>query len=110
MSVSVTSVLSRFHISAQKNATVHSVVGASATGLDLVSQLLMQLRKDQTDATSPYTLQSAVLPESKLPPQNQRALALLNAWMSEPDDLGDAWWDEFERDLAKHRLRFRETE
>jgi phytoene/squalene synthetase len=64
------------------------------------------MRKDQAEATSHYTLQSAVLPESELPPQNREALALLHAWMAEPDDLGEAWGDEFERDLAENRLQF----
>jgi hypothetical protein len=68
------------------------------------------MRKDQAEVTNHYTLQSAVLPEADsedlaaLPPQNREALALLHAWMAEPDDLGETWWDEFERDLARNRL------
>jgi hypothetical protein len=35
---------------------------------------------------------------------NQAALALLEEWMSEPDDLGDDWWDDFENDLRQNRF------
>ncbi len=94
----------------QESALTRAITGASVTGMDLAVQLLLKMRKDQAEATSHYTLQSAVLPESELPPQNREALALLHAWMAEPDDLGEAWWDEFERDLAQNRLRFHEIE
>lgn len=100
----------------QESALTRAITGASVTGMDLAVQLLLKMRKDQAEATSHYTLQSAVLPESDsvdlaaLPPQNREALALLRAWIAEPDDLGDAWWDEFERDLAQNRLRFHEIE
>jgi hypothetical protein len=30
--------------------------------------------------------------------------------MAESDELGDAWWNEFERDLAQNRPKFREIE
>jgi hypothetical protein len=39
-----------------------------------------------------------------LRPQNQQLLALLAAWVAEPDDRGDAWWDDFEAELAANRL------
>ena len=35
---------------------------------------------------------------------NQAALELLDAWMAEPDDLGDAWWAEFEEELMQNRF------
>ncbi len=41
-------------------------------------------------------------------PQNQKALHLLSDWLSEPDELGPAWWDEFRQDLEENRLTFRE--
>jgi hypothetical protein len=56
-----------------------------------------------------HTPEDNTLPESDLPSQNQRALDLLRAWISEPDDLGEAWWVEFERDLEENPLRFREV-
>ena len=42
--------------------------------------------------------------------QNQRALGLLQAWMSKPDDKDKAWWDELEADLQQNHLTFREVE
>jgi hypothetical protein len=51
-----------------------------------------------------HPLQSVALPEADLRPQNRRALALLAAWMDEPDDLGDEWWDAFEQDVQQRRL------
>ena len=46
--------------------------------------------------------------EAPLSPQNQRLLELLRA---APEDDKDAeWWSDFERELAKNRLTFREIE
>lgn len=42
--------------------------------------------------------------------KNKRLLALMDAWCSEPDDLGDEWWDEFEVDLYRNQLNFPERE
>ncbi len=36
--------------------------------------------------------------------KTQRLLAFLDAWMEEPDEQGDAWWDEFEADLTTNRF------
>lgn len=80
------------------------VVGITASGLDLVAELAIRLQQDQCDTVGHYLLQSAALPEVTLRSQNQRALALLQTWLAEPDDLGDDWWDAFERDLEQHRL------
>ncbi len=85
------------------------LVGIAASGLDLVARLLVRLQQDRADAASDYLLQSAVFPEAGLRPQNQRALALLRDWLAEPDNLGDAWWDEFERNMEQSRLTFREV-
>ena len=41
-----------------------------------------------------------------LPPRNQELLRLLRDWMSTPDELGEAWWEEFRRDMAQNRPRF----
>lgn len=35
---------------------------------------------------------------------NCEALLLLADWLSEPDDLGDGWWDAFERELRNYRF------
>jgi len=59
---------------------------------------------DQTDIARPFRRQSAAVTTPVLRPENLRALDLLDAWMSEPDDLGEAWWDDFERELQQHRF------
>jgi hypothetical protein len=89
---------------------ITGVVGTSASGLDLVISLTVQLRQNQADTAGHYLLQSAALPEAELHPQNRRALALLRDWMAEPDDLGDDWWDAFEQDLKQNRFSLREPE
>jgi len=42
--------------------------------------------------------------------QNEKALKLLHEWMAEPDDMGEAWWHEFEAELRQNRLTFPERE
>jgi hypothetical protein len=86
------------------------IFGAASRGMDLDVQLLMDMRREQSETVGHYDLQSAVLPERTIRPQNRHALALLKAWMDEPDDLGEAWWEEFEQELREHRLGFRELE
>ena len=39
-------------------------------------------------------------------PANRQALMLLEAWLNEPDDLGDAWWDVFVLEQQDCRLCF----
>ena len=85
-------------------------VGTAASGLDLVTGFVIRLCQDQVDAAGYYPLQSAALPEIELRPQNQRALILLQTWLTEPDELGKDWWDAFERDLRQHRFSVRETD
>ncbi len=43
-----------------------------------------------------------------LRPQNKRLLELLQA--APPDELGEAWWADFERELAENRLSLRVVE
>ncbi len=40
-------------------------------------------------------------------PQNRQAIKLLQDWLNEPDDLGTAWWADFERELSSHRFTLR---
>jgi hypothetical protein len=89
---------------------VERVVGTATCGMDLATGLLFRLRRDQAEMIGHYPLQSIVLPEAKLRPQNREALALLEIWMSEPDDLGHEWWDVFEQDLRQHRFSLHEIE
>lgn len=86
------------------------LVGTAASGLDLAADLAVRLGQDQVDTAGYYLLQSTVLPTTRLRPQNRHALAILQAWLDEPDDLGDDWWDAFERDLEKHRFSVRSAE
>ncbi len=30
---------------------------------------------------------------------NEAAIELLEEWFSEPDEMGEEWWDEYEKDL-----------
>ena len=50
------------------------------------------------------------LPALDLPSRNRRALALIDEWMREPDDLGEDWWADFESELEAQRLRMPEQE
>ena len=91
------------------NVTTH-VLGVIASGIDLVLVTTQHLYHDKAITASQYRLHTDILPETKqqLRSQNQRALAIIEAWMSEPDDLGTEWWDEFEQEIQHNRLTFRE--
>lgn len=45
-----------------------------------------------------------------LPQQNQVALKLLESWVVEPDEMGQAWWDDFEQFLKENRFSLREVD
>ena len=45
----------------------------------------------------------------KLGPLNQAALGWLDRWLSTPDTMGDAWWEEFERELREYPVELGET-
>jgi hypothetical protein len=45
--------------------------------------------------------------QMRLRPQNRKLLRWLDSWLATPDDLGEAWWSEFEADLQAHRMTFR---
>ncbi len=61
------------------------------------------------DVSAPYRLQSVAVTSPELRPENRRALDLLDAWMAEPEDLGETWWDAFERELRQRRFSLREA-
>ncbi len=42
---------------------------------------------------------------SMLSAQNRRLLTFIRKLRTEPDDMGDAWWDEFRDFLRKHPVR-----
>lgn len=42
--------------------------------------------------------------------KNRAAIKLLDEWMSTPDDKGEAWWEDFERDFLANRFQLRKEE
>jgi antitoxin (DNA-binding transcriptional repressor) of toxin-antitoxin stability system len=42
-------------------------------------------------------------------PKNRRALEIMREWLSEPDEHDEAWWDEFNAELAQNRFTFRRS-
>jgi hypothetical protein len=48
-------------------------------------------------------------PKTPLGPHNRRLLAFLEKLAAKPDDLGDAWWDEFRESLRKNPVRLGKT-
>jgi hypothetical protein len=57
----------------------------------------------------PASLQPGVH-EQRKPKSKEEFLAFLDQWMSEPDDLGQEWWDSFDDELEANRLRFPERD
>jgi bifunctional DNA-binding transcriptional regulator/antitoxin component of YhaV-PrlF toxin-antitoxin module len=57
---------------------------------------------------------SAPAPQQKnwanIRPENLEAIRILREWMQEPDDWTPEQWDDFERELRTHRLKFRDIE
>lgn len=45
----------------------------------------------------------------QLRPENEAAIKLLDEWTSSPDDKGEEWWAEFEKELAENRFILRRT-
>jgi hypothetical protein len=76
---------------------------ARAAGLlraERIAELIeREIAAGQTDIQAEKTL-----PAQELRPENLRLLAFLDAWMAESDDLSDAWWEEFEAELAANRF------
>ena len=35
---------------------------------------------------------------------NEKAIQLLDEWFNEPDDMGEDFWDEYERELKQNPL------
>jgi hypothetical protein len=49
-------------------------------------------------------------PTTDLLAANRQALLLLDALLSEPDDLGDEWWDAFKLELRSNRFTIEYSE
>lgn len=63
-----------------------------------------QRRNQQRSGTASDSSERSWGSPTALRTANRQALRLLDEWLSEPDDLGDEWWDAFERELRDHRL------
>jgi len=81
-------------------------ISHTASGLDSRITFLAKLWESDLWTTRPYYTKIREEP-ARIRPENRRAIELLDAWMSEPDDLGPDWWDEFDRELSAFRLSFR---
>ena len=85
-----------------------SLKSHTASGLDVSLRSWAETLADDVIATQAY-LRPEAAPRSKaILPGNERALALLDQWMCEPDELGSAWWEAFEAELKQYRLAFHE--
>ncbi len=78
----------------------------TASGLDGDLIFIISLWESDLWTTRPYYTEIRA-EFSDIRPENRRAIELLDAWMSEPDELGPEWWEEFDRELAASRLAFR---
>jgi len=83
--------------------------GRTASGLDVPLRILAETLADEVVTTQANLWPEAAPRPKAIRPVNQRALALLDQWMSEPDELGSAWWEAFEAELKQNRLAFREA-
>jgi hypothetical protein len=86
----------------------HVFIGLAASGLDLIPALLDRLQDDQRGTANTYPIENVLLYRPAIRPENLRALELLDAFLAEPDDVGDAWWADFEQDLQEHRFNIPE--
>ena len=82
--------------------------GRTASGLDVPLRIWAEALAGERTATQTYLWVEAAPRPKAVRPANERALALLDQWMSEPDELGSAWWEAFEAELKQHRLAFPE--
>ncbi len=85
-----------------------SLESRTVSGWDFPLRIWAGTLADEVVTTQAYLWSEAAPGLKELRPANQRALALLDQWMSEPDELGSAWWESFEAELKQHRLVFPE--
>ena len=43
----------------------------------------------------------------RLNAKNRAAIKLLDEWMSQPDDMGEEWWNEYMKQLKENRFTIR---
>ncbi len=78
--------------------------GRTVSGLDVPLRIRAETLADEAVTTQAYWWSEAAPIPTAIRPANERALALLNQWMSEPDELGPAWWEAFEAELKHNRF------
>ncbi|HHH41638.1 MAG TPA: type II toxin-antitoxin system Phd/YefM family antitoxin [Chloroflexi bacterium] len=49
------------------------------------------------------------LETAEVRPRNRAALDWLDRWLSTPDEMGDNWWESFERELREHPVTLGES-
>ena len=52
-------------------------------------------------------LETLLMEEQSLRPENRRLLMILKELAARPDELGAGWWDEFDKTLHETRLKVR---
>ena len=62
-------------------------------------------REQDMTASASIVVGDEVFPISSIPPENLEVIKLLDEWFSEPDNLGEEAWKEYDRILAEG-LRF----
>lgn len=85
-----------------------SLEGLTVSGLDVPLRIWAETLSDEAVATQAHLWPEAESWPKELHLTNQRALNMLDQWMSEPDELGSAWWEAFETELKQRRLVFPE--
>lgn len=62
-------------------------------------------RMEDMEATiQDLRLRLEFLEADTMPVANRQLIALLDDWLAEEDDLGDEWWNDFERELNADRF------
>ena len=67
----------------------------------------MMAMSERAVAGKPKTTRRTAPPRKRLSAKNRAAIKLLDEWMSKPDDMGEEWWAEFEKDLRENRFTLR---
>ena len=80
----------------------------TASGFDIPLRIMAETLANESVTTRTHSLSQVALAREPVRLANERALILINQWMSEPDELGAAWWEAFENELKLVRLAFRE--
>lgn len=64
----------------------------------------MMAMSERAVAGKPKTTRRPAPPRKRLSAKNRAAIKLLDEWMSKPDDLGEEFWREYEKELKEFRM------